>query len=520
MPLRVKKEPDDSEPDDSESDDSEPDDSEPKPFSLPFVTWNYGPGISGPFKDIRDTIVPLMFRQFEAFICHQEVKVNDKAARKKFLDGEPEEDYFYKSRLENLKKGSSTRQAISFPYELEDYEIECERVRSDKVTVGRYCSQLITVTRKDHGVSFVLVSFHAKYIGFSENERNDQLIVFFKKMHAIANEEEVPVIVGGDFNLDVDVWRYTIIDKVMDHVIVAPVYEAPPHRKQYSRIIDTFLVVHPKIIRNNVNLRKPIPICPIPIEGYIGGNETKLVKFYSKRRGKHSCKVLHYSKEDHSELEDIIEEIYYGDQLVLKKLLDHDPVMITIDITPRKHHECFYAVDSDWQQKACKRLDIVFIRQAIKDGYRGGMSTHLRCPDFRSIKRFGDYENSLFCAFSYVITGSDDYHMEVRNEIVEHMNHIEHHLFGVYINEDKYKNIKHYIAKTKMKRSLTPGTEAEIYTLAHLLKTNIYVYFYEGRWDRSNGIWHKYGPKFVTSDMSIYITCTDHYEVVKKQRQQ
>lgn len=140
---------------------------EPDQFDLKFVTWNYGP--TGPKSaSIRYTIVPLFFRQIEeeAFICHQEVTVNDKKAREIFFDEEPEESYFYQSRKE--KRGGSTRQAISFPYKFfpyifEKYNVKSERVSSDKATVGRYYSRLITVTCGEYGVRFVLVSLHAPY---------------------------------------------------------------------------------------------------------------------------------------------------------------------------------------------------------------------------------------------------------------------------------------------------------------------------------------------------------------------
>ena len=221
---------------------------EPDRFFLKFVTWNYGPTKES-YASIRDKIVPLFFEQIkeEAFICHQEVTVQDKSARKKFFPGEHEKNYFYQSCKE--KSSGSTRQAISFPYilvpyEPEKYNVQSERVWSDRATVGRYYSQLITVTRGDYAVSFVLVSYHVPHKQEKE-EKVIKLIEFLEKMCKIAYEEEVPVIVAGDFNLDV----YNCSDKKLKkfkdqnhHVVLAPSYKAEFHRLE-KPILDTFLVV-------------------------------------------------------------------------------------------------------------------------------------------------------------------------------------------------------------------------------------------------------------------------------------
>ena len=231
--------------------------------------------------------------------------------------------------------------------------------------------------------------------------------------------------------------------------------------------------------------------------------------------------MLYYSDDDY---DDIWEEVKKHGKFwsVLRRQLDHDPVMVSVELTPVKYCSiwCFYAVDIKWQVKACckTKLYLPKIKQSIQDEYRGDTSTHLKCPDFRSIRprTTSTDEYSLFHAFSYVITGSEEWHKKVRKQILKHMFHIEDHLFGRYIDEHKYDDIYDYIVKTKMYKTSTLGTKVEIYTLAHLLETNIYVYFYRDRWDRSNGVWHKYGPRFVKNDMSIYIT--NHYEVVRKQR--
>ena len=484
---------------------------EPDPFYLKFVTWNYGPTRESR-ASIRDKIVPLFFHQIkgEAFICHQEVTVIDESARKIFFPGSPEEDYFYQSRKE--RNGGSTRQAISFPYKLvpysKEYNVRCERVMSDKATGGRYYSRLITVTCGDYEVSFVLVSLHAQY---KQKEKEIELKTFLRKMCEIAVKEEVPVIVAGDFNLDV----YNCSDEILKefkhkkcHVVFAPRYKQGFHR-EHKPILDTFLVASSE---STVKFHIPIPICPY---GHKRSTKTELGYVYP-----YTKMLCYYSHEDY---DDVFKEVTkHGEYLsVLDRQLDHDPVMVTIKFTPMKYSSiwCFYAVDKKWQLKACKKINLYLqkynIQQSIKDEYRGDTSTHLRCPDFRSIWPWCTTdEYSLFHAFSYVITGSEKWHKKVCKEVFKHMHRIEDDLMGRYIAKRKYKDIYDYKASSIS----TQGTEVEIYTLADLLETNIYVYFYRDRWDRSNGEWHRYRPKSVTSDMSVYIT--NHYEVVRKQRKQ
>ena len=314
---------DDSELDDSETNDSESDldDSESELFSLLLFIWNHNKGTGGgKYAHIRNTIVSKILSQVKekAFICHQEVKVNDDTARTIFLKNEKPDKYFYMSRKESSKRNDSTRQAISFPYELENYKIKNDDVKSDRATVGRHYSQLITVTRGEYKVSFVLVSYHAPH---KAKNKKDKLKEFLEKMCEIADNEEVPVIVGGDFNFDVDEWRDSIMKEFKGRVNVAPIYKGIPGRPHETKIIDTFLVVYPKKTQYIVMLYTPVPVCPIPKDDHNG--------------------ILHYSEEDYREIKRITQESYKEDhrnwKSILNKLLDHDLVMINIDIYPRMY---------------------------------------------------------------------------------------------------------------------------------------------------------------------------------------
>ena len=127
-----------------------------------------------------------------------------------------------------------------------------------------------------YGVSFVLVSFHVEHNGLTDVEKKAKLIEFINKMHAIANAEKVPVIVGGDFSLDVEIWRDEFMREFEDRVNVAPLYNRVPDRPHSTKIIDTFLVIYPEFTQEIVTFHIPIPMHPTPKHECIGSNKTKL----------------------------------------------------------------------------------------------------------------------------------------------------------------------------------------------------------------------------------------------------
>jgi len=82
---------------------------------------------------------------------------------------------------------------------------------------------------------------------------------------------------------------------------------------------------------------------------------------------------------------------------------------------------CYYQIDRDWQQNACSIMGINLIR--YNEFQLGGSHVILTRPDFNSLINVQADGNCPFCAFSYIITGSELQHMAIREKILNHVNH-------------------------------------------------------------------------------------------------
>ena len=119
--------------------------------------------------------------------------------------------------------------------------------------------------------------------------------------------------------------------------------------------------------------------------------------------------------------------------------------------------------------------------------------------------------NCLFRSFSYLITGTQKYHYDVRSAIVAHMFVIES-----YIRSHGFESTEQYLQATRMNKPGVWATDIEIYTLVHLLNTPIVVYV-----AHVNG-WVRYSPCAMQSGMhddvttkSIFLRNYDeHFDVV------
>ena len=88
--------------------------------------------------------------------------------------------------------------------------------------------------------------------------------------------------------------------------------------------------------------------------------------------------------------------------------------------------------------------------------------------------------NCMFRSVSYVMTGSQEQHLEVHAKTLEHMETIAPlvlgHIRGRSSAMSKFSSVKEYVQYTKMDKQGTWGTEIELLVLSHLLKTSIYTY--------------------------------------------
>ena len=100
--------------------------------------------------------------------------------------------------------------------------------------------------------------------------------------------------------------------------------------------------------------------------------------------------------------------------------------------------------------------------------------------------------NCMFRSVSYVMTGSQEHHLEVCAKTLEHMETIAPlvlgHIRGRSSAMSKFSSDKEYVQYTKMDKQGTWGTEIELLVLSHLLKTSIYTYL------TTNKKWFVFSP--------------------------
>jgi len=113
-------------------------------------------------------------------------------------------------------------------------------------------------------------------------------------------------------------------------------------------------------------------------------------------------------------------------------------------------------------------------------------------PHKRRLRSIGGDGNCLFCALSYIITGSEDQHYKIRALIISHMLSIAHMLIG--IGPDGRANyatgmvscttIEEYIRNSGMDRDGTWGSAIEllIYLMSHCMYTMYHMKIITGQY--------------------------------------
>lgn len=150
----------------------------------------------------------------------------------------------------------------------------------------------------------------------------------------------------------------------------------------------------------------------------------------------------------------------------------------------------------------------------------GGPNISLRHPDPNTLADTLRDGNCLFRAFSFLITGSESQHREVRSAILNHMlQNNDLFLLGNYVGvSDNHNSIAQYISTTGMNIGAW-GTTVEILALSHLLRTRILSYTIPAC------TWQLHVPshtdpslsRFETdSDMAMFLYHTgNHFKVVR-----
>ena len=184
----------------------------------------------------------------------------------------------------------------------------------------------------------------------------------------------------------------------------------------------------------------------------------------------------------------------------------------------------YFPIDEEWQRQACRLLNLRFVQPFERES--GGPDVILTLPDTFHLRRIGGDGNCLFRAMSFIITGSEGQHFEIRTSIIAHMLNIPELLTGRgadghnnYLSyyHGGYRSVEIYLARTNMANEGAWGTDLEMSLLAHMLDIVVYSY-------KAGQFWIACFPKGIDYSLpedvnkkSIYIYYTgNHYDVVTK----
>ena len=141
----------------------------------------------------------------------------------------------------------------------------------------------------------------------------------------------------------------------------------------------------------------------------------------------------------------------------------------------------FRPLNIESQKKLC---DILAIETShISEVYVGGPNESVLTSPAHTHSIIGD-GNCLFRAVSFAVTGSEEHHLHIRHCACGHMKSLGRKMSSVIGGQ----TVVDYLRQTRMYQSATWGSQVELFTLAHLLKTDIYSYSKNGHvWS-----WSKY----------------------------
>ena len=156
----------------------------------------------------------------------------------------------------------------------------------------------------------------------------------------------------------------------------------------------------------------------------------------------------------------------------------------------------YFPVDEEWQRQTCSLLNLQFIQPFERES--GGPDVILTLPDTCCLRCIRGDGNCLFRAMSFIITGSEIQHFEIRTLIIAHMLSIPELWIGRGVDGDNnhlsyyhggYRSVENYLARTNMANEGAWGTDLEMSLLAHMLDIVVYSY-------KAGQFWIACFPKF------------------------
>ena len=193
---------------------------------------------------------------------------------------------------------------------------------------------------------------------------------------------------------------------------------------------------------------------------------------------------------------------------------DSDDIIITTDVNQTQALKVswsefrFFQIDETWQRHWCDKLSLPFCCTYTRS--IGSSTTILTKPNMQTKKVMLGDGNCLFRSFSYVLTGSQEYHLDVRTLICHHMTTIS----DLVEQHTHPHSVQQYIAQSKMNNNNVWGTHIEILTFANLCESNVYVFNVQTQhWDIFTPNFRLRGMN--VSTQSVYLLHPlAHYDVV------
>ena len=192
-------------------------------------------------------------------------------------------------------------------------------------------------------------------------------------------------------------------------------------------------------------------------------------------------------------------------------LMDYDPR--TEGVWPFSYNP----VNQEWQQGSCIFMGLHFVCPNNVSG--GGANVPLRRPDLNTLRDTIGDGNCFFRAISFLVTGSESQHRQVRLAITSHMlQNNDLFIQNGYVGCAEYSSIANYITATGMNLTGWGGTP-ELFAMAHLLRTRIFTY------SQQHATWQLHAPYRVDPSLEIFESDTDmamflfhtgdHYKTVR-----
>ena len=195
------------------------------------------------------------------------------------------------------------------------------------------------------------------------------------------------------------------------------------------------------------------------------------------------------------------------------------------DVTFYNHGE-FCPVDQIWQKAKCKFLKLSYVNGVLYTNESKVKDLEIRELRPSKEKRISPDGNCLFSSLSFIITGSDHFHKEIREMLVENMRGPYREICSRYccskkdlLEEAHCYSIEQYINVSMIDRIGSWGTDMELFLAAQLLETDMFVY------QDSSHCWNKFsGYGFIDrhdshklTEKRIYIRLyRNHFQPVVK----